>query len=142
MPVPAADEPAAPERPKGVKRAAARRWIRRLAFVITAVLATFFITIFTVDIGSITVAGNTLVGNRAYPGIAKDYRATFAKLAGMQADILLTSHPEMADVLDRATRREAGKADAFVDPAALPALVARFRKAFDDALAKARKAAK
>src|SRR5690349_20353562 len=60
MPVPAADEPAAPERPKGVKRAAARRWIRRLAFVITAVLATFFITIFTVDIGNITVAGKSI----------------------------------------------------------------------------------
>jgi metallo-beta-lactamase class B len=91
---------------------------------------------------SITVAGNTLVGNRAYPGIVKDYRATFAKLAGMRTDILLTSHPEMADVLDREARREAGKADAFVDPAALPALVADFRKAFEDALAKAQKAAK
>jgi metallo-beta-lactamase class B len=60
----------------------------------------------------------------------------------MRTDILLTSHPEMADVLDREARREAGKADAFVDPAALPALVADFRKAFEDALAKAQKASK
>ncbi|WEK00183.1 MAG: subclass B3 metallo-beta-lactamase [Candidatus Sphingomonas phytovorans] len=84
---------------------------------------------------SITVAGNTLVGNRAYPGIVSDYRATFAKLAAMRADILLTSHPEMADVLDREARREAGKADAFIDPAALPALVAESRAAFEAALA-------
>jgi metallo-beta-lactamase class B len=90
---------------------------------------------------SITVAGNRLVGNRAYPGLVKDYRATFAKLAGMRADILLTSHPEMADVLDRAARHEAGKADAFVDPAALPPLVARLRQAFEDALAKSQKRA-
>lgn len=83
---------------------------------------------------SITVAGNTLVGNRAYPGIVRDYRATFAKLAAMRADILLTSHPEMADVLDREARREAGKADAFIDPAALPALVAESSAAFEASL--------
>jgi len=90
---------------------------------------------------SITVAGNILVGNRAYPDIARDYRATFAKLAAMSADILLTSHPEMADVLDREARRKAGSANAFIDPAALPALVATSRKAFEEALAKARKTA-
>jgi metallo-beta-lactamase class B len=90
---------------------------------------------------SITVAGNTLVGNRAYPDIVKDYRATFAKLAATRADILLTSHPEMADVLEREARRRAGKADAFVDAAALPALVERSRTAFEGALAEAEKAA-
>lgn len=91
---------------------------------------------------SITVAGNILVGNRAYPRIVKDYRATFRKLATMRADILLTSHPEMADVLDRETRSVAGGLNAFVDPAALPALVAHYRVAFEEALAKARKASK
>jgi metallo-beta-lactamase class B len=91
---------------------------------------------------STTVAGNILVGNRAYPGIVEDYRATFAKLAAMRADILLTCHPEMADVLGREARREAGQTDAFVDPTALPSLVAASRAAFEDALADARKAAK
>jgi metallo-beta-lactamase class B len=91
---------------------------------------------------SITVAGNVLIGNRAYPGIAKDYRATFAKLAAMHPDILLTSHPEMADVLGREARREAGQTNAFVDPGALAALVADSRAAFEEALAKARKTAK
>lgn len=88
---------------------------------------------------SITVAGNTLVGNRAYPGIVEDYRATFAKLAAMHADILLTSHPEVADVLGREARREAGDANAFIDPAALPRHVARARRAFENALAKAQR---
>jgi len=34
---------------------------------------------------SITVAGNILVGNRAYPEIASDFRATFRKLGTMKA---------------------------------------------------------
>ncbi len=83
---------------------------------------------------SVTVAGNTLVGNRTYPGIAEDYRATFAKLAAMRADIVLTSHPEMADVLERAAKRDAGEAGAFVEPTLLPALVKDFRAAFEKAL--------
>jgi len=83
---------------------------------------------------SITVAGNTLVGNRTYPGIADDYRATFAKLAAMRADIVLTSHPEMSDVLERAARRDAGEADAFIEPTLLPTLVNDFSAAFEKAL--------
>lgn len=83
---------------------------------------------------SITVAGNTLVGNRTYPGIAEDYRATFAKLDAMRADIVLTSHPEMADVLERAARLDAGEADAFIEPTLLPALVKDFSAAFEKAL--------
>jgi metallo-beta-lactamase class B len=88
-------------------------------------------------LGSITVAGNILVGNHAYPNIVQDYRTTFTKLAGMHADILLTSHPEMADVLDREARREAGDANAFMDPGALPRLVATSKAAFEQTLAKA-----
>jgi metallo-beta-lactamase class B len=86
---------------------------------------------------SITVAGNILVGNRAYPEIASDFRATFRKLANMEADILLPSHPDRADVIERENRREAGDADAFIDPQALPALVAESNAAFETALAAA-----
>lgn len=91
---------------------------------------------------SIAVSGNTLVGNRTYPAIAEDYRTTFTKLAAMQADIVLISHPEMADVLEREARRKGGKADAFVDRDTLPKLVTEFRADFEVALAKARKVAK
>ena len=87
---------------------------------------------------SITVAGNILVGNHAYPEIASDYRATFRKLETMRADILLPSHPDMADVMEREARREAGETDAFIDPQALPSLVADSRAAFDAALAAGR----
>jgi metallo-beta-lactamase class B len=91
---------------------------------------------------SITVAGNTLIGNQAYPEIVRDYEATFAKLAAMRADIVLTSHPEMADVLGRQARREAGKQNAFIDPQLLSAMVARYRADFEVALTKARSAAR
>jgi metallo-beta-lactamase class B len=87
---------------------------------------------------SITVAGNILVGNHAYPAIASDYRATFRKLETMKADIVLPSHPDIADVLEREARREAGETDAFIDPQLLQALVAHFRAAFETALAAAR----
>ena len=89
---------------------------------------------------SLTVAGNVLVGNRAYPAIGADYENTFARLSGMKADIVLTSHPEMADVLGREARVEAGDRRAFIDPTALPSIVARSRAAFEMALAIARRA--
>lgn len=90
---------------------------------------------------SLTVAGNVLVGNRAYPGIVADFERTFAKLARMQADIVLPSHPDVvhADVLGRAARAAAGEADAFVDSGTLANLVAFQQKAFTETLAKARR---
>jgi metallo-beta-lactamase class B len=89
-------------------------------------------------LGSIAVAGNVLVGNHAYPEIASDYRATFRKLATMKADIVLPSHPDLADVIEREARREAGERDSFIDPKALPSLVADFREAFEKAFSEAR----
>jgi metallo-beta-lactamase class B len=89
-------------------------------------------------LGSITVAGNMLVGNHAYPQIASDYRATFRKLGSLKADIVLPSHPDIADVIEREARREAGEKDAFIDPQLLPSLVAHYGAAFETDLAAAR----
>jgi metallo-beta-lactamase class B len=87
---------------------------------------------------SITVAGNILVGNHAYPEIASDFRSTFRKLETMKADIVLPSHPDIADVIEREARREAGDQDAFIDPQTLPSLVAFYSAEFETALAAAR----
>ena len=89
---------------------------------------------------SITVAGNRLVDNRAYPTIVPDYGTTFAKLSRMKADIVLTSHPEIANVLGRKARAKAGDRRAFIDPTLLPAIVAQSKRDFEAALAKARRA--
>jgi metallo-beta-lactamase class B len=82
---------------------------------------------------SITVAGNILVGNRAYPTITADYEETFAKLSAMKADIVLTSHPEMADVFGREARLEAGDRRAFIEPTFLPRFVAQSKADFEKA---------
>lgn len=84
---------------------------------------------------SLTVAGNRLIGNRAYPGIVADYRRSFDRLATLSADIVLPMHPDLVDVLGRAKRRDAGEADAFVDRTVLPRLVADARRDFARALA-------
>lgn len=79
---------------------------------------------------SVTVAGNKLVGNKRYPGIVPDFRQTFAKLEGMQADIVLPFHPETVDLFGRVKRGE------LVDRKILPKLVADAKVAFEVDLAK------
>ncbi len=74
---------------------------------------------------SVTVAGNRLFGNRRYPGIVADYRASFARLAALRADVVLPSHPETADVFARA------KAGTLVAPGLLRAIVLKARDDFD-----------
>lgn len=80
--------------------------------------------------GSAAVAGNVLVGNNAYPNIVGDYQKTFTTLKKMKADVLLTNRPEMADMEAKYQKLQAGKADAFVDPKALPALAAKSESDF------------
>ncbi|HVF94201.1 MAG TPA: subclass B3 metallo-beta-lactamase [Sphingomonas sp.] len=79
---------------------------------------------------SISVAGNRLVGNRAYPQIVADYRTSFARLAALPADVVLPAHPELADVM---ARRAKGT---LVAPGLLRRLVARARLDFGRELAR------
>lgn len=85
---------------------------------------------------SYTVAGNRLIGNTGYPGIVADFRATFARLHTVHADIVLPPHPEMADVLDRHARQLAGDTAAWVNPGGLQKLVSDAEAAFEAELAK------
>jgi metallo-beta-lactamase class B len=85
---------------------------------------------------SLTVAGNKLIGNKGYPGIAADYRRTFARVKRLHADVVLPGHSEQADVIGRAQRRDAGDVNAFVDPALLPRILAESEAGFAAALKK------
>jgi len=85
---------------------------------------------------SITVAGNKLVGNSGYPGIVTDFRRSFARMKTLSADVVLTAHPEAADIWARKKRRDAGEADAFIAPDLLPKMVRDAEAAFDAELAK------
>lgn len=80
---------------------------------------------------SLTVAGNKLVGNARYPGIVRDFRASFARMARERADILLPFHPELADLIGRHRRGEG-----FAQPDLLAASTAKANTAFEDALQK------
>lgn len=84
---------------------------------------------------SISVAGNVLIGNQQYPEIVRDYRQSFARLKNMQADIVLTSHPDAAGIMARKAKYDAGQQDAFIDPQLLPQIVKEAEAAFDKALA-------
>lgn len=78
-----------------------------------------------VMIGGTTAPGYRLVGNEKYPRIARDFEATFAKLRGLQADIVFEGH---GFAFDLEARRQ-GKRP-FVDPGALKASVDRAEAAF------------
>ena len=79
---------------------------------------------------SVSVAGNRLIGNRAYPGIVADYRRSFRRLAAMRADVVLPGHPELADVMGRARKQK------LIDPALLGRIVAKAQADFERELAK------
>jgi len=85
---------------------------------------------------SLTAGGNKLVGNKPYPDIVSDFRRSFRRLAAMKADVVLTGHPELADVQGRAARHRDDGPDAFVDPGLLQRLVANAQHDFEQELAK------
>ena len=58
----------------------------------------------------------------------KAFEHTFAAFETIRCDILLTPHPAFSRVFERLAAREAGKADAFVDPGACKAYAAVGRK--------------
>ncbi len=87
---------------------------------------------------SLTVAGQQLVGNPRYPGAAADFRATFAKLGAMKADVFLNFHSGFFRLVEKRERQLSGDAAAFVDPGELGRQVAAARTAFEAELVKQR----
>ncbi len=65
-----------------------------------------------------TVAGQRLAPE-SYPGMVANYRATFAKIRTLDADLFLASHGSMFDLDAKRARQIAGDANAFIDPGAL-----------------------
>lgn len=89
---------------------------------------------------SLTVAGNLLLTNKAYPTIVADYQASITKVEQIDADIVLPAHPEFADVMERRKRAAAGDANAFIDKDQLKKLVIAARRDFNSQLARAKAA--
>ena len=89
---------------------------------------------------SATVAGQSLVPE-AYPGMVADFRATFARVGAMRADVLLANHANFFDLEGRRARQISGDVNAFVDPQVLPAFNDSLAAAFDAELARQQEAA-
>ena len=85
---------------------------------------------------STTVAGNRLVGNQAYPKIVADYRASFARLKALPADVFLPNHPQFADLAGKRRKVAQGGANPFVDPGEMRRFVEESEAAFEEELAK------
>lgn len=80
---------------------------------------------------SATVAGQSLVPE-SYPGMVEAFRATFARVRQMRADVFLANHDNFFDLAGKRARQQAGDANAFVDAGEL--------QRFNDALEAAFKA--
>ena len=85
---------------------------------------------------SLTVADQPLTPGHGYDAAVSDFRATFAKLKKMQADVFLSFHPSQFDFAEKRAKLDAGDAEAFVDPGELSRRVAAAEAAFDAELAK------
>jgi len=83
---------------------------------------------------SLTTGRNILVGNRRYPQIVDDYRRSFARVAALPADVVLPSHPEIADVM--AHKRDGQ----WVQPGLLKRIAERAAHDFEAELARQQKA--
>lgn len=98
---------------------------------------------------SITSGGQPLVNNKAYPAIAEDYKASFAKLKAIDADIFLAPHGDqmglakkVATLNENEKNKVVGAPNPFIDKAEFHRVVGGMEKQFNDALAKQQAAGK
>jgi metallo-beta-lactamase class B len=90
-----------------------------------------------VIVGSTSVLPSyKLVGNAAYPNIAKDYESTFRTLKALPCDVFLGAHGVFFDMLKKVDAKKAGAANPFIDPAGYQSYVAAMDQEFLDDLAK------
>ncbi len=89
---------------------------------------------------SLTVAGQNLIDDAAYPQAAADFRGTFVRLKRERADIFVNFHPDFFNLAEKRAAQRRGKADAFVDPAELRRQIDIAETAFQQELTRQRSA--
>jgi metallo-beta-lactamase class B len=75
--------------------------------------------------------GYILVGNKAYPRIAADYKRGFAVLASLPCDLFLGAHGGYFGLTEKYARWQRGDKGAFIDPAGYKAYIADREHAFE-----------
>ncbi len=94
-------------------------------------------TLHVVIVGSPNVnPGYKLVGNKAYPQIAADYKHGFAILKSLPCDVFLGAHGGYFDLKEKYAKWKNGDRDAFIDPAGYKAYIADRQQAFEAELAR------
>ena len=72
-----------------------------------------------------------LIGNKAYPHIADDFRRQFVVLKSLPCDIFLGAHGSYFDLNEKYDRIQRGDSNAFVDPAGYARFVAEKEREFN-----------
>jgi metallo-beta-lactamase class B len=90
---------------------------------------------------STTVAANRLVPKPQYPGIIDDYRATFARLKEVRADVFLSNHKDFFDLWGKRSRLGQSTNNPFINADELQAFVALSAVEFERDLAAQSRAA-
>lgn len=80
--------------------------------------------------------GTKLVSNPSYPGIADDYRHSFAVLESLQPEIFLSAHASFFGLDAKRVRVAKEGVNAFVDPAGYQQANAGKRKYFEEQIAR------
>ncbi len=94
-------------------------------------------TLHVVIVGSPNVLDSyKLVGNKSYPGIAKDFERQFAVLKSLPCDIFLGAHGSYFDLMQKYARLKQGDHNAFLDSAGYTNFVAEKQREFESNLQK------
>ncbi len=90
---------------------------------------------------SMTAPGYQLHDNPKYPGIMEDFRRSFDRLAGREADVLLSTHGSSFGLRERIAHLD-GPSNPFIDPTALGRWVTRQRAGIEKKYEEQKKAAR
>ena len=77
---------------------------------------------------AVSADGFHFSGDKRWPTAAAEFRSTLDKVERLPCDILVTAHPSIAGLWEKLAARDAGNADALVDPNACRAYAASARE--------------
>lgn len=78
---------------------------------------------------------DALKGANATPRVV-EFRNSIATVAALPCDIILSAHPGFSGTMEKLEKRNAGQADAFIDPQGCKAYAAESSRRLDDRLAR------
>jgi metallo-beta-lactamase class B len=87
------------------------------------------------SLSAISAPGFRFSSNTTYPQVRTDFQKSFATVAALPCDILLTPHPGASDLFERLEKRDQGDTNAFIDRGMCKQLAQGAQASFDKRLA-------